>query len=125
MFRNGVLDILSAYGGVGSYGKMPILDSYEESNNEWRVVDSNPDFFVVDDDIYGLSVRVEADCSLAKPALLEELTMHLTQVKEWCIYLALVKGGLWVFHDRILSEGPFFAGCRSLEDLYKRCALGS
>jgi hypothetical protein len=122
-FRNGVLDILSSYGSVGPYGKMPILDSYEESSDEWRVVDSHPDFFVVDDDMYGMSVRVEADCTLAKPALLEELAMFLKRCREWCVYLALGKGGLWVFHDRILFEGPFFAGCCSVEDLYQRCAL--
>jgi hypothetical protein len=123
-FRNGVLDILSSYGSVGPMGKMPILDSYEESQDDWRVSDRRPDFFVVDDDMYGLSVRVEAPCTLAKPVLLEEMAMHLKQFEEWCVYLALIKGGLWVFHDRILFEGPFFAGCCSVKDLYHRCALG-
>jgi hypothetical protein len=33
-FRNGVLDILSSYGTVGPSGKMPILDTYEESQDE-------------------------------------------------------------------------------------------
>jgi hypothetical protein len=124
-FRNGVLDILSRYGSVGPYGKMPILDTYEESEDEWRVIDSKPDFFVVDDDMYGLSVRVEANWTLAKPVVLEELAMFLKQCQEWSVYLALVKGGLWVFHDRILFEGTFFADCSSVEDLYHRCALAT
>lgn len=121
-FRNGVLDILSSYGSVGPSGKMPILDNYEESQNARHSSESNPDFFVVDDDMYGMSVRVEAACTLSRPVLLEELTMFLKQCKEWCVYLALIKGGLWVFHDRILFEGTFFAGCSSVEDLYHRCA---
>src|SRR5438094_7324178 len=92
MFRNGVLDVLSSYGSVGPSGKMPILDTYEESNNDSHVIDSKPDFFVVDDDMYGMSVRVEATWTLAKPVLLEELAMFLTQCKEWCVYFALGKG---------------------------------
>jgi hypothetical protein len=123
LFRNGVLDILSSYGSVGPLGKMPILDSYEESQLAWHASERSPDFFVVDDDMYGMSVRVEAAYTLAKPVLLEELVMFLKQCKEWCVYLALTKGGLWVFDDRILFEGPFFEGCRSVEDLYHRCAL--
>lgn len=125
MFRNGVLDILSSYGSVGPLGKTPILDSYEESYYASRGGNRKPDFFVVDDDMYGMSVRVEASWTLAKPVLLEELAMFLTQCKEWCVYFALIKGGLWVFHDRVLFEGTFFAGCSSLEDLYQRCASGA
>ena len=34
---------------------MPILDTYEESVEERQRCDSKPDFFVVDDDMYGLS----------------------------------------------------------------------
>jgi hypothetical protein len=30
-FRNAVLDILSRYGSIGPLGKLPILDTYEES----------------------------------------------------------------------------------------------
>ncbi len=123
-FRNGVLDVLSQYGSVGPMGKMPIFGTYEESNDAWRAATEKPDFFVVDDDMYGMSVRVEASCILAKPVLLEELAMFLSQFTEWCVYLALIKGGLWVFHDRILFEGGFFSGCGSVADLYYRCALG-
>ena len=117
------MDILSSYGTVGPTGKMPIFDSYEESVEEWRGDDKKPAFFVVDDDMYGLSVRVEASWTLVKPALLEELAMFLKQCQEWCVYFALIKGGLFVFHDRILYEGTFFAGCNSVEDLYHRCAM--
>jgi hypothetical protein len=58
------------------------------------------------------------------PLALEEFGILLKQFEEWCVYLALIKGGLWVFHNRILFEGSFFAGCGSIKDLYYRCALG-
>jgi hypothetical protein len=90
-FRNSVIDILSSYGTVGPTGKMPILDSYEESREARPGGDEKPAFFVVDDDMYGLSVRVEASWTLVKPALLEELSMFLKQCQEWCVYLALIK----------------------------------
>jgi hypothetical protein len=121
-FRNAVMDILSSYGSVGPMGKMPILDTHEESREEWPGGDKRPDFFVVDDDMYGLSVRVEASWTLVKPALFEELAMFLKQCQEWCVYLALIKGGLFIFHDRILYEGIFFDGCCAVEDLYDRCS---
>ena len=125
-FRNAVIDILSCYGTVGPTGKMVILDTYEESVMcDRQGGDSNPDFFVVDDDMYGLSVRVEASWTLAKPVLLEELAMFLKMHQEWAVYLALIKGGLFIFHDRILHEGTFFVGCVSIEDLYHRRALGT
>lgn len=79
-FRNQILDVLASYGTVGPMGKMPILDSYEESENEWKLSNRKPDFFVVDDDMYGMSVRVEAVHSLTKPVLLEELVMLLETV---------------------------------------------
>jgi len=47
-FRNAVMDILSSYGSVGTMGKMPILDTCEESTDEWRLGAKDPDFFVVD-----------------------------------------------------------------------------
>jgi hypothetical protein len=105
-------------------GKLPILDTYEESTNEWHFATRKPDFFVVDDDMYGNSVRVEASSALVKPPLLDELLMLVTPLREWSVYLALIKGGLWVFHDRVLFEGEFFANCASVADLYHRCALG-
>lgn len=126
IFRNGVLDILSAYGSVGPSGKLPILDAWEESYDEWHKSDSadDPDFYVVSDDMYGMSVRLEAEYSLVKPALLEELAMMLKmkQFEGWSVYMALEKGGLWVFADRVLHEGEFFKGCGSVEELYQRCS---
>jgi hypothetical protein len=124
-FRNAVLDVLLRYGSVGPMGKLPILDSYEESENEWHFATRKPDFFVVDDDIYRNSVRVEASSALVKPPLLDELLMFLIPLRDWSVYLALIKGGLWVFRDRVLVEGTFFADCGSVPDLYNRCALGA
>jgi len=46
-FRNAVLDILCRYGSVGPMGKLPILDTYEESDNQWHLATRKPDFFVV------------------------------------------------------------------------------
>jgi hypothetical protein len=123
-FRNAILDILRRYGTIGPLGKLPIRDTYEESTDEWHVTTRKLDFFVVDDDMYGNSVRVEASSALVKPPLLDELLMLLAPLCDWSVYLALIKGGLWVFHDRVLSEGNFFAGCCSVADLYDRCALG-
>jgi hypothetical protein len=124
-FRNHVLDALSRYGSVGLMGKMPILDTYEGSKDAWKSAGKRPDFFVVDDDMYGNSVRVEAVCTLVKPMLLHELLMLLAPLRDWSVYMALIKGGLWVFRDRILFEGNFFADCCSVTDLYHRCALGA
>jgi hypothetical protein len=124
-FRNAVLDILSRYGSIGPLGKLPILDTYEESQNQWHAATRKPDFFVVDDDMYGNSVRVEARSALVKPPLLDEVLMLLASLRDWSVYLALIKGGLWVFHDLILCEGNFFADCGSVADLHHRCALGA
>jgi hypothetical protein len=124
-FRNSVLDILARYGSVGPMGKLPILDSFEESENEWHLATSNPDFFVVDDDMYGNSVRVEASCVLLKPPLLDELFMLLAPLRDWSVYLALMKGGLWVFRDRVCLKGTFLRTAVSVADLYRRCALGA
>jgi len=124
-FRNDVLDILGRYGTVGPMGKLPILDTYEESTNEWHFATRKPDFFVVDDDIYGNSARVEASSALVRPPLLDELLMLLATLRDWSVYLALINGGLWVFCDRVLFEGNFFADCSSVADLYHRCSLGA
>src|SRR5215467_15372667 len=124
-FRNAVLDILSRYGSVGPMGKLPILDTYEEATNSWKVATRKPDFFVVDDDLYRNSVRVEGQSTLVTPPLLDELLMLLVPLRDWSVYLALIKGGLWVFRDMVLFEGNFFADCGSVADLYNRCALGA
>jgi hypothetical protein len=124
-FRNAVLDILSPYGSVGPLGKLPILGTHEESTNEWNVATGKPDFFVMDDDMYGNSVHVEARSALVKPPLLDELLMLLAPLHGWSVYLALIRGELWVLPDRVLREGNFFADCVSVADLYRRCALGA
>ena len=124
-FRNAVLEIFLRYGTVGPSGKLPILDTYEESANKWPPGNRKPDFFVLDDDMYGNSVRVEATAALVKPPLLDEVLMLLIPLRDWSVYLALIDGGLWVFRDRVLFEGSFFADCVSLADLYHRCALGA
>ena len=124
-FRNAVLDILSSYGSVGPSGKMPIIENYDPIRHDPEPGTSKPEFFVVDDDMYGLSVRIEASWTMAKPVLLEELAIFLKTCSEWCVYLALIKGGLFIFHDRILYEGPFFSGCSSVEEIYHRCAFGT
>jgi hypothetical protein len=80
--------------GWGRWERCQFLDSEEESQDDWHSSSRTPDFFVVDDDMYDMSVRVEAPCSLAKGVLLEELAMLLRQFEEWCVYLALIKGGL-------------------------------
>jgi hypothetical protein len=54
--------------------------------------------------------------------LLDEVLMLLAPLQDWSVYLALVKGGLWVFYDRIFFEGSFFAQSNSVADLYRRCA---
>jgi hypothetical protein len=124
-FRNAVLDILSSYGGVGPSGKMPIIENYDCMLHDPEPGASKPEFFVVDDDMYGLSVRIEADWTMAKPVLLEELATLLKTCPEWCVYFALKKGGLFIFHDRILYEGTFFSGCNCIEDIYHRCTSGT
>lgn len=124
-FRNGVIDILLRHGSVGPLGKLPILETYEESANEWHVSTHKPDFFVVDEDMYGDSVRVETRPTLVRPPLLDELLMLVMPTQDWSVYLALVKGGLWVFSKQVFFEGNFFADCGSLADLYHRCALGA
>lgn len=104
-------------------GKMPILNTEKRSENAWEPGHKTPDFFVIADDMYGNSVRVEADCTLVKPTLLYELLTLLEPLRDWSVYLALIKGGLWIFTDRILFEGNLFLGCRSVTDLHRRCVL--
>jgi hypothetical protein len=103
----------------------PILDTHEQSTNEWHVATHKPDFFVVDDDMYGNSVRVEASSAMVKSPLLDELLLLVIPLRDWSVYLDLIKGGLWVFRDRVLFEASFFADCGSVADLYRRCALGA
>jgi hypothetical protein len=122
--RNEALSILSQYGTVGPNGGLCIRDSIELSTEVWSGGgDSHPEFFVVSD-IYNLWsrwIRIEGDLHRIKPPLLEELTMTLSPIPSWCLYLAMGQGGLTVFCDRILFEGPAFLGCCSVNDIYERC----
>jgi len=67
-------------------------------------------------------VRIEAEATLIKPPLLHDLAITLSPFQEWCVYLALVRGGLTVFGNRILFEGSLFDGCCSVDDVYRHCA---
>jgi hypothetical protein len=67
-------------------------------------------------------IRIESQLRLIKPPLLEELTMTLSPIPSWCFYLALGKGGLTVFTNRILYEGQVFIDCSSIADVYQRCS---
>jgi len=94
--RNEILSILFRYGTVGPNGELCTRDSVGQSIEVWaRDVVRHPDFYVVSD------------------ILLDELAMTLIPTPDWCLYLALTKGGLTVFSNRILFEGAAFAGCRS------------
>lgn len=126
-FRNEVVSILSRYGSIGPMAKLLIRESEEQSGEVWGCgsVRRNPDFFVVADlwNHWNRWVRVEADSALIKPPLLHELMMLAVQFRAWFVYLALVRGGLTVFGDRILFEGNLFAGCSSIDEIYRRCIL--
>jgi hypothetical protein len=123
-FRNSVLRVLGKYGTVGPSGEMPILETWEESEDAWKSGNQNPDFFVVSD-MYNSRFRwnrVEASPWLVNGDLLTELVAMLFNWPEWCIYLALIDGGLTIFRNRILYEGTLFEGCASIGDLAARCA---
>jgi hypothetical protein len=123
-FRNAILRVLSKFGTTGPMGEMPILDNWELSKDAWKFGMRNPDFFVVSDmwNAWNRWSRVESSPQLINPELLTELVATLMDWPGWCVYLALKKGGLTVFADRILYEGPFFEGSVSIADLANRCA---
>jgi hypothetical protein len=125
--RNEVLSILSRYGTVGPNGKLSIRDSVEQSTEVWCEDGStrHPDFYVVSDiwNYWSRWIRIESGLHLIKKPLLDELTMALLPLSGWCFYLALTKGGLTVFSNRILFEGAAFSGCSSVNDIYERCTL--
>jgi hypothetical protein len=83
----------------------------------------HPDFYVVSDiwNYWSRWIRIESTLHLIKTPLLDELAMTLHPVPGWYLYLALTKGGLTVFPDRILFEGAVFAGCGSIQEIYQRC----
>ena len=122
--RNEIFAILSRYGTVGPNGKLHIQDSVELDTEVWMGEGNrHPDFYVVSDiyNFWSRWIRIEGDLRRIKPPLLEELTMTLSPIRSWCLYLAMGKGGLTVFCDRILCEGPAFVDCSSIADIYHRC----
>src|SRR5437763_3618039 len=123
--RNEILSILSQYGTVEPNGKLCIQDSEEQSTEVWSGAGTtrHTDFYVVSDiwNYWSRWIRIESGLHLINKPLLDELAMTLLPFPSWCLYLALTKGGLTVFSDRILFEGPAFAGCCSVNDIYRRC----
>jgi len=124
-FRNDLIRILQRYGTIGPMGEMPILDDLETSEEAWHGGTKNPDFFVVADmwNEYNRWNRVETSPWLVNISLLHELIAMVRTWPGWCVYLALVQGGVTVLGDRVLYEGDLFAGATSLKDLIQRCAL--
>jgi len=123
-FRNLLLRVLQPYGTVGPMGKIPILDTWEESQAAWYVGVPNPDFFVPEDmwNQHSRWNRVEAEPWLVSTTLLHDLVVMVRDWPGWCVYLALIKGGLAISGDRILYEGDLFTGATSVEELARRCA---
>jgi hypothetical protein len=104
-------------------GELPILEDWESSEEAWEGGSPHPDFFVVSDmwNRWSRWNRVEASPWLIKVKLLSELVLMLETFPDWCVYLALQKGGLTVFSNRVLYEGELFAGSQSMDDLETRC----
>jgi hypothetical protein len=102
---------------------MPILETWEESENAWKCGDRNPNFFVVSDmyNEWNRWNRVEASPWFVNGDVLTDLVAMLLDWPEWCVYVALGEGGLTVFRNRILYEGTLFDGCVSIGDLADRC----
>jgi hypothetical protein len=122
--RNEILSILSRYGTVGPNGRLCIPDSVEQSMEVWAGGGTrHPEFYVVSDiwNYWSRWIRIESSLRLIKTPLLDELAMTLRPLPGWCLCLALTKGGLTVFPDRVLFEGTIFAGCRSIHEIYQRC----
>jgi hypothetical protein len=123
-FRNALLTVLSKYGTIGPMGWIEILDTWKDSEDTWCGGTSKPNFYVVSDmyNDWDRWNRVEASPTVVTESLLRELVAMLLSWPEWCIYMALKKGGLTVFRNRILFEGSLFDGSASIEDLSARCA---
>jgi hypothetical protein len=121
--RNALLLVLNRYGTTGPMAEVPILGTWELSENAWKRGAHKPDFFVVDDmyNEWDRWHRIEASPSLVNDDLLSELVALLLSWPDWCLYIALTVGGLTVFRDRILYEGKTFDGSGSIADLAARC----
>jgi hypothetical protein len=124
-FRNALLRVLGSYGTVGPSGEMPILPTWWMSSALWKPGAPRPEFYVVSDmpNRRCRWNRVETRSPwLVNDDLLDDIVQMLLDWPEWCVYFALVKGGLTVFSNRILYEGPLFEGSTSIGDLVDRCA---
>ena len=124
-FRNQILSILFRYGTAGPNGTLRINESINLSTEVWsHDGNTKPDFYVVSDiwNRWSRWIRVEADSMHVKPPLLEEIALTLSTFPGWCVYLALIRGGLTVFEDRVLLEGPLFVGCERLDHIYQQCS---
>jgi hypothetical protein len=121
--RNALLMVLNRYGTAGPTGELPILETWELSEDAWKPGAQEPDFFVVSDmyNEWDRWHRIEASPSLVNGDLLSELIALLLSWPDWCLYMALKVGGLTVFRDRILYEGKTFDGSGSIADLAARC----
>jgi hypothetical protein len=126
-FRNALIGVLRFYGTVGPMGEMPILADWESSEAAWKGGTRHPDFFVVADmwNEWNRWNRVEASPYLVNARLLRELVLMVKGFSGWCVYLALEKGGLTLFDDRILYEGEEFARSQSIDDLGIRCQFAT
>jgi hypothetical protein len=122
-FRNELLRVLRPYGTVGPEGELPILDDWESSDKAWKPAALKPDFFVVSDmnNEHDRWNRVEASPWRVNIHLLRDLIALVQRWPDWCVYLALTRGGLTVLGDRVLHEGELFAGASSVEELGERC----
>ena len=104
-------------------GELPIRLTWRLSKAAWKVDTRNPDFFVVDDmwNRWSRWNRVEAAPRFVNTNLLNDLVTMVKAYPGWCVYLALERGGLTVFGNRILFEGDLFSGCESVTELGQRC----
>ena len=103
-------------------GKMPILNTHEESEDAWESANDNPDFFAADDDMYGNSVRVEADCTSVEPALPRTADASSGAVAGLVCAPGPGERGLVGIRRPNLVEGGLFVNCCSVTDLYRHCA---
>lgn len=125
--RNEILSILFRHGTAGPNGTLRISESINLSTEVWSDDGNNkPNFYVVSDiwNRWSRWIRVEAESKHVKPPLMEELALTLSMFPGWCVYLALIRGGLTVFENRVLFEGPLFVGCQTLDHIYQQCSLG-
>ena len=124
-FRNDLLSVLGRYGSVGPEGEMPIHWTFKASKRAWKSGTRNPDFFVVSDmyNQYDRWNRVEADPWRTTAETLHDVIAMVRRWPGWCVYMALIQGGLTILGDRVLYEGDLFAEAATEEELGLRCAM--